>query len=125
MTANVFVEDVARCKAAGMDDFIAKPVELDRLVSGIIAWTTGLQASTASGSAAAVETGFSSAAVDLNVLASALGTNDAGALAQAYRLFLSESRKHRDRLRQCAACIVAVHHPPTEIRSDRNQYRHR
>lgn len=101
LTANVFVEDVARCKAAGMDDFIAKPVELDRLVSGIIAWTAALQASTASGVSAAVADS-SSAAVDLKVLPSALGTNDAGALAQAYRLFLSESRKHGARLRQCA-----------------------
>jgi len=32
MTANVFQEDRDRCKAVGMDDFIAKPIDLSELV---------------------------------------------------------------------------------------------
>jgi CheY-like chemotaxis protein len=40
MTADAFAEDRARCKAAGMDDFIAKPFEPDDLLNLICKWTT-------------------------------------------------------------------------------------
>ena len=38
MTANVFVEDRARCLAAGMDDFVSKPVDPGTLYSLLLAW---------------------------------------------------------------------------------------
>jgi CheY-like chemotaxis protein len=38
MTANAFVEDKQRCIAAGMDDFIAKPVDPDVLFSVVLRW---------------------------------------------------------------------------------------
>ncbi|MHC1743107.1 MAG: ATP-binding protein [Syntrophobacteraceae bacterium] len=38
MTANVLSDDQARCIAAGMDDHLAKPLELDRLASLIKVW---------------------------------------------------------------------------------------
>ena len=37
MTANAFVDDRNRCLAAGMDDFIAKPFEPERLFERLLA----------------------------------------------------------------------------------------
>jgi len=38
MTANVFDENRQSCLAAGMDDHIAKPIEVDRLFETLLKW---------------------------------------------------------------------------------------
>ncbi|MEY4582436.1 MAG: hypothetical protein RL701_7139 [Pseudomonadota bacterium] len=38
MTANASGEDRARCEAAGMDDFIAKPINVDKLFETLLRW---------------------------------------------------------------------------------------
>ncbi|QID19320.1 response regulator [Nitrogeniibacter mangrovi] len=38
MTANAFADDRARCRAAGMDDFLAKPFEPEALFEKLLGW---------------------------------------------------------------------------------------
>jgi len=38
MTANAFVEDRQACQAAGMDDIIVKPVDMDALYATLLRW---------------------------------------------------------------------------------------
>ena len=40
LTANAFEEDRRRCLDAGMDDFIAKPVDAEQLAEGLTRWLT-------------------------------------------------------------------------------------
>lgn len=41
MTANAFSEDKARCLAAGMNDFMSKPLDPERLYSVLLKWLSG------------------------------------------------------------------------------------
>lgn len=43
LTANAFAEDSERCIAAGMDDFLAKPISIGALSNALDKWTTGIE----------------------------------------------------------------------------------
>ena len=46
MTANAMEDDRNRCIAAGMDDYISKPINLNKLVEVIQKWSQTLQKKT-------------------------------------------------------------------------------
>jgi CheY-like chemotaxis protein len=43
MTANVFEEDRKECREAGMNDFVAKPINLVNLFGTLVKWLPGQQ----------------------------------------------------------------------------------
>ena len=41
MTANAFSDDVADCKAAGMNEHVSKPLDADKLIETIAKYVSG------------------------------------------------------------------------------------
>jgi signal transduction histidine kinase/DNA-binding response OmpR family regulator/PAS domain-containing protein len=73
LTANALKGEAERCLSAGMDDYLTKPLTLDRLREAVARWTT--QAANASPGAAPKAP--SSAAIDRSVVAQMFGDNAA------------------------------------------------
>ena len=86
LTANAFREDVDKCKAAGMDDFISKPVTLDRLAGVLSKWLNA--GAPVPAAEEVLSDGDDQAVVDLCVLAELMGSEDEHALTEILKEFL-------------------------------------
>ncbi len=92
MTANAFREDMEKCYAAGMDDFISKPVTLQRLASVLAQWLTP-QAAAVAEPVAAPKSNENAAPLDVHMLGELLGSDDRVMIAEVMREFVLAARE--------------------------------
>jgi len=98
LTANAFREDAEKCFQAGMDDFISKPVTLDRLAAVLTKW---LQSSGIAISAATVERDIvveTAGPIDVRKLTVVLGTNEPSILLDILTQYRSSVEESQERI---------------------------
>jgi len=90
MTANAFREDVEKCYAAGMDDFVSKPVTLQRLAAVLSHWLTPEPIEI---EIAPLRSRASAEALDLRVLQGLLGSEDRHIIVDVVQEFVLSARE--------------------------------
>ena len=94
LTANAFREDAEKCFAAGMDDFLSKPVSLDRLTAVLERWGLGKAVTDVADPRPipSAQPVAGDAAVDVGVIAAALGEDDAEIIGTILNDFIAVAR---------------------------------
>jgi len=99
LTANAMEEDATRCRDAGMDDYLSKPVALDRLAALIETYLPAISApATPPPDAPAPPTDSLPAPVDLAALTEIMGEADPDLFAEILGFFVEAFGELRDRL---------------------------
>jgi len=92
LTANAFHEDADKCFEAGMDDFISKPVTMDRLAAMLVRWLSPLDRTLAVTDQTHREDVVIRHKIDIGVLSEILGTDEPETLNQVLSEFLATAR---------------------------------
>ncbi len=91
MTANAFREDMEKCYSAGMDDFVSKPVTLQRLATVLSQWLAPKEEPIVVLDAPKMRAGVE--ALDLNALHELLGSNDRHIIVDVVQEFVLSARE--------------------------------
>jgi PAS domain S-box-containing protein len=103
LTANALVGEAGRAKAAGMDAYLTKPLQLDALKTALDTWLAPRQSPPPNNAAQEpVPEALSAPAVDLTVLASLVG-DDADIIRELLSDYLASVRRLTPELRQHAS----------------------
>jgi len=109
LTANAFREDAEKCFLAGMDDFISKPVTMERLAAMLAKWLG--PATTAEDRPLPTQVS-ARPAIDRDALAEILGTNEPELLNQILGEFLAVVRSSLSDVE-----LAALSRDPVKIRA--------
>jgi len=104
LTANAFREDIERCYEAGMDDFVSKPVTLDRLTEVLVNWLCRAGEATGRIEGKGPEAEEAATPVDLHALGEMIGCHDRAPLIEILREF---GMAAKDSLRQLHSALEA------------------
>jgi CheY-like chemotaxis protein/HPt (histidine-containing phosphotransfer) domain-containing protein len=89
LTANAFREDADKCFEAGMDDFISKPVTMDRLAAMLTKWLSSSGSTPTPATRLEFDKSNLPPTIDMAALATILGDSDPEVLKQVLSDFLS------------------------------------
>lgn len=99
MTANVSQQDVERCLAAGMDDFVAKPVDSSLLLATLGRYLNRPLRARGTAPAADMSDGWRTAPIiDDNVINTLIGAFSAERLPDTIELFITETERRIERI---------------------------
>jgi signal transduction histidine kinase/CheY-like chemotaxis protein len=89
LTANAFREDADKCFEAGMDDFISKPVTMDRLAAMLTKWLSPTGSAPTPATRLQLDQSNLLPVIDMAALATILGGNEPEVLRQVLADFLA------------------------------------